>query len=78
MPILCKFCGVQKPTFDDLRAHCRADHRATHVAIQKFLGDVDEKDLSVTRVAAEGMDGKTEEIDIPKLKRRHKKEIVNA
>lgn len=57
MPILCKFCGVEAPSFEVLKNHARDYHVKSFLDVQKYLGDVDEKEVLATRLIVDGMKG---------------------
>ena len=60
---LCRFCGSQEGSFNELRAHCKAEHINEFIDVQHHLGKVDEQEIWASKIAAEGMKGYGERSD---------------
>ena len=62
----CKTCGSEEPNIIALREHWRTDHYNSYVGVLHYLGEIDERNLLASKIAAEGMKGYGERSDAKK------------
>ena len=57
MGTFCKFCGSTERDIHALREHCRTHHIDEYLGVLHYLGEVDDREVWASKIAAEGMKG---------------------